>query len=91
TAPITLGDFCYIGSEVRLAPGASLPERCILGLGSVLVGKIEEPGSLVAGVPAKVVRPLRPEDMILIERKSRADMPDDLLRGPGHLANSPTM
>ncbi len=27
TAPIEIGDFCYLGSEVRLAPGAKLPER----------------------------------------------------------------
>jgi acetyltransferase-like isoleucine patch superfamily enzyme len=36
TAPIEIGDFCYLGSEVRLAPGAKLPDECILGLGSVL-------------------------------------------------------
>ncbi len=38
TAPIEIGDFCYLGSEVRLAPGAKLPDECILGLGSVLTG-----------------------------------------------------
>ena len=53
TAPIEIGDFCYLGSEVRLAPGAKLPEECILGIGAVLVGEIREPRSLVAGVPAK--------------------------------------
>jgi acetyltransferase-like isoleucine patch superfamily enzyme len=78
TAPIEIGDFCYIGSEVRLAPGAALPDRCILGLGSVLVGRIEEPGTLVAGVPARVVRPLSAADEILIRTKTRPDIPDDL-------------
>jgi acetyltransferase-like isoleucine patch superfamily enzyme len=77
TAPIEIGDFCYLGSEVRLAPGAKLPDECILGLGSVLTGKIEEPRSLVAGVPAKVVRPLNEKDLSRIRRKTRADMPDD--------------
>jgi acetyltransferase-like isoleucine patch superfamily enzyme len=77
TAPITIGDFCYLGSEVRLAPGARLPEECILGLGSVLTGGIAEPRSLVAGVPAKVVRPLNERDLARIRRKTRADMPDD--------------
>ena len=67
-----------MGSEVRLAPGARLPERCILGLGSVLTGRIETPGSLVAGVPARVVRPLTPEDEVLIRAKARVDIPDDL-------------
>ncbi len=50
TAPIEIGDFCYLGSEVRLAPGAKLPDECILGLGSVLTGEIREPRSLVAVV-----------------------------------------
>lgn len=77
TAPIAIGDFCYLGSEVRLAPGARLPERCILGLGSVLSGEIDTPGSLVGGVPAKVIRPLTAEDEALLLRKTRSDIPDD--------------
>ena len=76
TAPIEIGDFCYLGSEVRLAPGAKLPDECVLGLGSVLTGEIQEPRSLVAGVPAKVVRPLNEKDLSRIRRKTRADMPD---------------
>jgi carbonic anhydrase/acetyltransferase-like protein (isoleucine patch superfamily) len=77
TAPIEIGDFCYLGSEVRLAPGAKLPDECILGIGSVLTGEIKEPRSLVAGVPARVVRPLEQKDLARIRRKTRRDMPDD--------------
>jgi acetyltransferase-like isoleucine patch superfamily enzyme len=77
TGPIEIGDFCYLGSEVRLATGAKLPDECILGLGSVLIGEIKEPRSLVAGVPAKVVRPLNEKDLARIRRKTRKDMPDD--------------
>jgi acetyltransferase-like isoleucine patch superfamily enzyme len=77
TAPIEIGDFCYLGSEVRLAPGAKLPDDCILGMGSVLTGEIKEPRSLVAGVPAKVVRPLDEKDLAKIRHKTRGDMPDD--------------
>jgi carbonic anhydrase/acetyltransferase-like protein (isoleucine patch superfamily) len=77
TAPIEIGDFCYLGSEVRLAPGAKLQDECILGLGSVLTGEIKEPRSLVAGVPAKVVRPLNEKDLARIRRKTRGDIPDD--------------
>jgi acetyltransferase-like isoleucine patch superfamily enzyme len=77
TAPIEIGDFCYLGSEVRLAPGAKLPNECLLAIGAVLAGEIKEPRSLVAGVPAKVVRPLNEEDLARIRRKTRRDMPDD--------------
>ena len=81
TAPIEIGDFCYLGSEVRLAPGARLAERSILGLGSVLAGPIDTPGSLVGGVPARIIRPLTAEDDALIHRKARRDAPDDLYSG----------
>jgi carbonic anhydrase/acetyltransferase-like protein (isoleucine patch superfamily) len=77
TAPIAIGDFCYLGSEVRLAPGAKLPDECVLAIGSVLAGEIKEPRSLVAGVPAKVVRPLDEKGLARIRRKTRRDMPDD--------------
>jgi carbonic anhydrase/acetyltransferase-like protein (isoleucine patch superfamily) len=76
TAPIEIGDFCYLGSEVRLAPGAKLAHECLLAIGSVLAGEIKEPRSLVAGVPAKVVRPLNDKDLARIHRKTRKDMPD---------------
>jgi acetyltransferase-like isoleucine patch superfamily enzyme len=77
TAPIEIGDFCYLGSEVRLAPGAKLPNECLLAIGSVLTGEIKDARSLVAGVPAKVVRPLNEKDLARIRRKTRRDMPDD--------------
>jgi acetyltransferase-like isoleucine patch superfamily enzyme len=77
TAPIEIGDYCYLGSEVRLAPGAKLPNECILGIGAVLTGEIKERRSLVGGVPARVVRPLEERDLERIRRKTRADMPDN--------------
>jgi acetyltransferase-like isoleucine patch superfamily enzyme len=76
TAPIRIGDYCYIGSEVRIAPGASLPDRCILALGSVLVEAVASPAHLVGGVPAKPIRPLAEKDLKLVMRKTRADIPD---------------
>jgi acetyltransferase-like isoleucine patch superfamily enzyme len=77
TAPIGIGDFCYVGSEVRLAPGASLAPETILGLGSVLVDAISEGRTLVAGVPARVVRPLTEDDLARLRRKTDPAMPDD--------------
>jgi len=82
TAPITVGDFCYLGSEIRVAPGGQLPPRCILALGSVLSGTIVEEGSLVGGMPARVLRPLTGADMELVLRKTRPDIPDDLYGPP---------
>ncbi|MDX6528169.1 MAG: hypothetical protein QOH41_459 [Blastocatellia bacterium] len=78
TLPLWIGELTYIGSEIRMAPGASLPSRCIVGIGSVITKRIEGEGWLIAGVPAKPIRELRAEDRFLIERKTRPDLPDDI-------------
>jgi acetyltransferase-like isoleucine patch superfamily enzyme len=79
---ISIGDHCYVGSEVRMAPGARIPDRCIVGMGSV-VTKAHGEGeaySLIAGVPAKKRRNLGPDDDEMIFAKTRKDLPDDYLK-----------
>jgi len=78
TRPIEIGSFAYIGSEIRIAPGGSLPSRCVVGIGSVITSKLTDEEYLIAGVPAKAVKRLNEEDMFLIERKTRPDLPDDI-------------
>jgi acetyltransferase-like isoleucine patch superfamily enzyme len=76
TRQIRIGSFVYIGSEVRFAPGAAIPSWSILGLGSVVIGSIGEEGFLIAGVPARTIRPLSDEDLAMVGRKTRRDIPD---------------
>jgi acetyltransferase-like isoleucine patch superfamily enzyme len=78
TLPIRIGEFAYVGSEIRMAPGSSLPPRCVVGIGAVVAGKIDAEGYLIAGVPAKPIKELSEEDRFLIERKTRPDLPDDV-------------
>lgn len=78
TRPITIGSSTYVGSEIRIAPGGSVPSRCIVGIGAVVTSELTEEGSLIAGVPARSVKPLSAEDAFLIERKTRPDLPDDI-------------
>ena len=78
TMPITIGPLVYIGSEIRMAPGSTIPARSIVGIGSVITAQIEEEGKLIAGVPARAVKELSSEDQFLIERKTRPDLPDDV-------------
>jgi acetyltransferase-like isoleucine patch superfamily enzyme len=78
TRPIDIGSFAYIGSEIRIAPGGSVPSKCIVGIGSVIIGELSGEGYLIAGVPAKPVKELSEEDRFLIERKTRVDLPDDI-------------
>jgi len=76
--PITIGSLVYIGSEIRMAPGSSIPARSIVGIGSVITARLEEEGKLIAGVPAKTIKELSADDQFLIERKTRPDLPDNV-------------
>lgn len=78
TRPINIGDFAYVGSEIRMAPGSSIPSRCIVGIGSVITSRIDGEEKLIAGVPAKPIKELSSEDRFLIERRTRPDLPDDV-------------
>ena len=78
TRPIEIGSFAYMGSEIRIAPGGSVPSKCIVGIGAVIIGELSAEGYLIAGVPAKPVKELSEEDRFLIERKTRIDLPDDV-------------
>jgi acetyltransferase-like isoleucine patch superfamily enzyme len=56
---IAIGRFSFIGSAVRFAPGAGVGDRTIVGIGSVVVGRIAGDGVLIAGAPAKAIRDIR--------------------------------
>ena len=75
--PVQIGDYCYVGSEIRMAPGASIPDCCIVGLGSVITRPHRECYSLIAGAPAQRRRALREQDYELIFHKTRPDLPDE--------------
>jgi acetyltransferase-like isoleucine patch superfamily enzyme len=77
TKPISVGDFSYLGSEVRLGPGARLGSWSILAMGGVLVKPIEPDRVVVGGVPAKEIRPIDAEDERRLRRKTRDTIPDD--------------
>lgn len=78
TRPVEIGSFTYVGSEIRIAPGGSIPSRCIVGIGTVITGQLTGEEQLIAGVPGKVIKELGEEDKFLIERKTRRDLPDNI-------------
>ncbi|HWA98651.1 MAG TPA: hypothetical protein VG713_09170 [Pirellulales bacterium] len=78
---ITVGPHCYLGSEIRIAPGVELGPCCIVALGSVLLGRGDTNAcQLWAGNPATVLRELTDHDLFLVTRKTRRDIPDELVR-----------
>ena len=53
---ITIGEHCYIGSAVRFAPGSSVANNSLVGLGSVVTKKFDTDNVIIAGQPARIVR-----------------------------------
>jgi acetyltransferase-like isoleucine patch superfamily enzyme len=78
--PIAVGCHTYLGSEVRVAPGAEIPPYSVVAIGSVLTGKHDRPRVLIGGNPARVARDLAEADLILAVRKTRNDIPDAVAR-----------
>ena len=59
----TIGDECLIGMGAVVLDGAVIGEQCLIGAKALVTQRMEIPaGSLVMGAPAKVIRPLKPEE-----------------------------
>lgn len=55
SAPIIVGDNCWIGEKATLLPGVTLGDGVVVAAGAVVRGNISA-NSVVAGVPAKTIR-----------------------------------
>jgi len=58
-SPIVIGSHCWLGANAVILPGVTIGDGSIVGAGAV-VTKPVPPGVIVAGVPARVVRSVRP-------------------------------
>ena len=67
-APIAIGEYCFVGTEVVVLGGARLPDRSVLGAKALLNRAATAPGWLYAGVPARPVKAL-PADAKYFQRK----------------------
>ena len=61
--PISIGDYCFIGTGCVLLGGSSLPNYSVLGAGAVLSKSYNETHFLFAGVPAKPIKNLKNMDI----------------------------
>lgn len=63
----TVGSCTLIGMGARVLNGAVIGERCIVGAGALVPeGKSFEPGQLLVGAPARVVRPLTEAELQML-------------------------
>jgi acetyltransferase-like isoleucine patch superfamily enzyme len=60
SAPIIIGDYCFIGTNAVILGGACLPSYCVLGAKSLLNKKFIEEYFLYAGVPAQRINEITP-------------------------------
>ncbi len=64
-------DDCLIGMGARVLNGASIGRGSIVAAGALVPeGLAVPPGSMCMGLPARVARPLRPEETELIRRSA---------------------
>ena len=60
-APVSIGDYVWIGMNCLILKGVSIGEGAMIGAGSVVTRDVP-PFCLAAGAPARVLRRLGPED-----------------------------
>ncbi len=53
--PVVIGDGCWLGAHSCVLPGVVLGQGCVVGAGAVVTDSFEA-GSVIAGVPARVLR-----------------------------------
>lgn len=66
--PVSIGEYCFVGTDCVLLGGSALPDRSVLGAKSLLNKVFTEGGTLYGGVPAKAIRPLPTEQMRYFQR-----------------------
>ncbi len=58
-----IGKHCMIGMGAIVLNGAKIEDHCLIGAGAVIPeNMIIEQGSLVVGIPGRVIRQLKPEE-----------------------------
>lgn len=57
TAPVYIGNNCFIGCNAIILKGSYIGNNCVVGAGAVVSGRFEE-NCVIAGNPAKVIRKL---------------------------------
>jgi acetyltransferase-like isoleucine patch superfamily enzyme len=61
SAPVRVGDYCFVGTNCVLLGGSALPDFCVLGAKSLLNKAFTESHQLYGGVPARPIEKLPPD------------------------------
>ncbi len=67
----TIDNYVLIGMGSTVLDNAHIPERCLVGAGSVVTASQQfEPGHLIVGSPAKAVRKLKDSEFEFLEKSA---------------------
>ena len=69
--PITIWEDCWLGASVTVLGGVTIGRRSIVAAGAVVIRDVED-GTLVGGVPAKLIRRLEIGDEEIREQQDSA-------------------
>ena len=58
TRPVTIGARSFISTNSLILSGSAVPPRCVVAAGAVVTRQEYATGMLIAGVPARAVRPV---------------------------------
>ena len=53
---IFIGDYVWLCENVTVLKGAHIPNNCVCGIGSIVNQQFVEENTILAGIPAKIVR-----------------------------------
>lgn len=61
SAPVSIGAYCFVGTNVVILAGASLPDHSVLAASATLAACYDAGYTLYGGVPAKPIKQLSPD------------------------------
>ncbi len=61
---IKIGNNCWIGAKVTILDGVSIGTNCVIAAGAVVTKSVPE-GSLIGGVPARILKTINKKEEIL--------------------------
>ena len=61
SAPVSIGEYCFVGTNSVLLGGSQLPDYSVLGAKSLLNKPFSTTHRLYGGVPAQEIKPLPPD------------------------------
>jgi len=66
---VIIGDYCFVGTNCILLPGARIPNYSIVAAGSVVHKAMTEESCLYGGVPVKKIKKISTEEYKYMNRK----------------------